>query len=104
MAIQGLPKGMTVSQMREEIAKGARFVVFEYTISVLIMTFKRGSDIHYIPAGEGTFGKSAPYTLLTLVAGWWGIPWGPVYSIMCLVTNLGGGKDVTKEIAGQFGQ
>lgn len=36
------------------------------------------------------------YTLLTLVAGWWGIHWGPIYSLQCLGTNLGGGKDGTE--------
>ena len=93
---------MTITQMKDEVAQGARFVVFQYTVSVLIMTFKRGSDIHYIRPGESTMGKSLPFTLLTLVAGWWGIPWGPIYSIMCLASNLGGGKDVTKEILAQF--
>lgn len=39
-----------------------------------------------------------PYTMLTLFVGWWGIPWGPIYTIMCLATNLGGGKDVTSEV------
>lgn len=98
MAIQGLPQGMTVAQMHEEVSKGAKFVVFQYTISILVMTFKRGSDVFYIAPGESAFGKGLPYTMLTLVAGWWGIPWGPIYSIMCLVTNLGGGKDVTNEV------
>jgi hypothetical protein len=39
-----------------------------------------------------------PWTLLTIVLGWWGIPWGPVYSIQSLVVNLKGGKDVTAEV------
>ena len=29
---------------------------------------------------------------------WWGIPWGPIYTVGCLSTNLKGGKDVTDEI------
>jgi hypothetical protein len=39
-----------------------------------------------------------PLTLLTILLGWWGIPWGPVYSIQSLVVNLKGGKDVTTEV------
>lgn len=30
-------------------------------------------------------------TFLTLVLGWWGIPWGPIYSIQALFRNLTGG-------------
>lgn len=88
---------MSDALIREEVGKGAKFVVFEYAISILIMTFKRSSDVHFIRAGEGTFGKALPYTALTLFAGWWGIPWGPIYSVMALVTNLGGGRDVTAQ-------
>jgi len=44
-------------------------------------------------------GKGMGFTLLTLVAGWWGFPWGPIYSVQSIYSNLSGGKDVTKEIA-----
>jgi hypothetical protein len=40
-----------------------------------------------------------PWTLLTLVMGWWGIPWGPIRSVQSLWTNLKGGVDVTAEVA-----
>jgi hypothetical protein len=38
------------------------------------------------------------YAAITLVMGWWGIPWGPIFSITSLVTDFGGGKDVTQEV------
>lgn len=98
MAIAGLPEGTTVGQVQAQVAQGGRFVVFEYTISILIMTFKRGSGLQWIPPGESTFVRALPYTLLTCVAGWWGFPWGPIYSIMTLATNLRGGRDVTAEV------
>ena len=91
-------EGMSDAEIRELVDQGAKFVYFEYAISVLIMSFKRGSDIHFIRPGEGTFGKSIMYSLITLCFGWWGIPWGPIYSFMALFTNFTGGKDVTDEI------
>ena len=97
MAIQGLGN-MTGAELHEEVQKGGRFVVFSYCISILIMTFRRSSDIHFIRAGEGTFGKSLPYTALSLALGWWGIPWGFIYTPMALFQNLSGGKDVTAEV------
>lgn len=102
MGIKGLPEGTSVAQVRELVQQGGRFVVFEYAISILIMSFKRGSELHWIPPGGSAAGASLPYTLLTLVAGWWGIPWGPIYSFMALVTNLGGGRDVTQEVLGNI--
>ena len=96
-AIQGL-EGMTNEDLARELDRGGKFVVFEYTISIIVMTFKRASSVRFVRAGEGTFGASLPYSLLTLVFGWWGIPWGPIYSIMSLVSNLGGGKDVTGDV------
>ncbi|HCL57279.1 MAG TPA: hypothetical protein DHW82_09770 [Spirochaetia bacterium] len=97
MKILGL-NNMSVNEMNHELEKGARFVVFEFCISVLIMTFRRSSDIYFIRNGENTFLKSLQYTLLTFLMGWWGVPWGPIYSIGSLVTNFKGGKDITREV------
>ena len=97
MQINGL-ENISPQQLSQEVMRGGKFVVFEYCISLLIITFKQPSSVHYIRPGEGTFGKSVTYTILTLLAGWWGFPWGPIYTIAALVTNLGGGKDVTWEI------
>jgi|GEM_PF-346080 len=89
---------LTVEELHEQIEDGAKFVVYQYCISIIVMTFLRSSEIHFIRAGEGRFGPGVGFSALTFFAGWWGIPWGPIYSIMALATNLGGGKDVTEEI------
>ena len=39
-----------------------------------------------------------PYTLLSAVLGWWGIPWGPIYTVQSIASNIKGGKDVTQQI------
>ena len=91
-------EGLSVDDINNELSKGAKFVVFEYCYSIIIMTFKRGSDIYFVKAGESTIKHSIGYTLITLLFGWWGIPWGPIYSIGALYSNLSGGKDVTQEV------
>jgi hypothetical protein len=93
---------MSGEDLARELDRGGKFVVFQYTISIVIMTFKRSSSIRFVKAGEGTFAASLPYTLLTLFLGWWGIPWGPIYSIAALFSNLSGGKDVTSEVLGSL--
>lgn len=97
MAISGL-EGLSDQEVNAQLANGARFVVFSYTFSLLVVTFKRSSPIFFIRSGEGTFTKALPYTLISLVFGWWGFPWGFIYTPMSLATNLGGGKDVTAQL------
>jgi len=97
MKINGI-EGMSPDQLDLELKRGGKFVIFLYTISVLVMTFRRGSDVYFVRQGESEVGRGVAYTLLTLVAGWWGIPWGPIYSIGSIFTNLSGGKDVTNEV------
>jgi len=99
--IEGIA-GMTAEQVRFEVQRGARFVLFQYCISVLILTFRRPSDIYLIRAEESAVVKGLPFSLLTLLLGWWGIPWGPIYSVQSLITNFGGGKNVTAEIMDGF--
>jgi len=73
--------GLTEEQVNLELSNGARFVVFQYCISIVVMTFKRGSDVYFIRADESSAKHSVGFTLLTFVLGWWGIPWGPIYTV-----------------------
>jgi len=41
--------------------------------------------------------------MTTLLAGWWGIPWGPIFSIAALTRNAQGGHDVTSLVLEQIG-
>lgn len=97
MEIVGID-GLTDQQVRREVANGAKFVVFLYTVSVLVMTFKRSSDIYFVRPGESPLGPRLGFSLLTLLAGWWGIPWGPIYSLESLWVNASGGRDVTAQV------
>ncbi len=99
MQIKGV-ENMTKDQLAQEVAKGGKFVIYQYAISVIILSFKQGSDIYFVRSTENAVAKGLPFTLLTLVAGWWGIPFGPIFSAMALFNNLRGGKDVTKEVMG----
>ena len=89
---------MSHAQIAEAVEQGGKFVIYEYCLSVLVMTFKRPSDIYFVPAGSSRVGKVAGYIVLSLLGGWWGIPWGPIYTIGSLFTNLRGGRDVTNEV------
>jgi hypothetical protein len=96
--IVGLEEIQTSGHLQSEIQQGAKFVMFQYCISLLIITFKRFSNIYFVRPGENPIMKGLPCSLLSLFLGWWGIPWGPIYTVQALWVNFSGGKDVTREI------
>jgi hypothetical protein len=81
-----------------ELDRGAKLVIYQYVISLVVVTFRRNSPLQLVPAGSSAAGKSLPWTLLTLVLGWWGIPFGFIYTPMVLYKNLKGGADVTPAV------
>ena len=95
-------EGLTTQDVLSEIEKGAKFVIYTYCISIIVMTFKRSSDIYFIKSGEGSVGKGVSFTIVSMIFGWWGIPWGPIYTIGALVTNFSGGKDITDAVKVQL--
>lgn len=97
MKILGI-EDMSTSQVNDELKRGGKFVVFPYCISIGVMSFKRSSNVHFVPAGERAAGKRAAFTGLSLLLGWWGIPWGPIWTIQTAYNNLSGGVDVTANV------
>lgn len=100
MTIKGI-EGLSADQIKQELRNGGKFVIYQYCISALIMTFKRGSNVYFIRSSESAFVKGLGYTLLSLAFGWWGIPWRPIYTIGSIFTNCKGGKDVTQQVRGE---
>ena len=97
MKIKGLD-GMTTERLKFEVQHGGRFVIFEYCISIVVLSFKRVSGIHFIKAEESALKKGAAFSLISLLCGWWGIPWGPIWTISTVVTNSRGGRDITPQV------
>src|SRR5437588_10947549 len=78
--IKGI-EGMQPDQINFELQRGAKFVIYTYCVSILVMTFKRGSPVHFVRSGESAVTKGLPYSLISLLLGWWGIPWGPIWTV-----------------------
>ncbi len=102
MKIIGLQGLNDPQSIRAEVDRGARFVIYLYCVSIVFMTFKRSSDIHFVRPGQSAVARGLPCTLISLLCGWWGIPWGLVYTIEALIKNLGGGTDVTDAVLAQI--
>jgi hypothetical protein len=95
-------EGLTVSDIRCMVDQGGKFVIFPYTVSIVIATFKRSSSIYFIRPDESAFKHSYKHILVNSTLGWWGIPWGPIYTIGSLYHQLNGGKDITDEVLGHL--
>jgi hypothetical protein len=90
--------GLTAKEIQEEVSKGGKFVIYQYCISIIVMTFKRPSDIYFIRHDQNPVMAGLKYSAISLFLGWWGIPWGPIYTIGSFGRNFGGGKDLTHQV------
>ncbi|SRR6266404_3253934 len=96
--------GLTPENLQLELQRGGKFVFYQYCISILVMTFKRSSGVYFIRGGKSTIKPGLGFTILSLVLGWWGIPWGPIWTISTTVTNCTGGRDVTPKVMAALNQ
>jgi hypothetical protein len=96
--IVGMEDIKSGGELGQELQQGGKFVIYQYCISILILTFRRSSNVYFIRHEENPVVKGLPFTFLSLVLGWWGIPWGPIYTVQSIWVNFKGGRDVTKEV------
>jgi hypothetical protein len=97
MRVHGIDN-LTFGELHAELEGGGRFVCYEYCISLLVVTLRRPTDAYLLRAHELGVWRGLPFTLISLLLGWWGIPWGVLYTPLTLVTNLSGGRDVTADV------
>jgi hypothetical protein len=91
-------EGLSVEDVISEVNFGARFVVFYECFSAFIYSKKTPSNVYFIRAGEKISKYQIRHSLRTLILGWWGIPWGIIWTVSCLWTNFSGGIDVTQDL------
>jgi len=90
--------GLSLNELQFEVNRGARFIIYSYCISAVVVTFKRPTGIVFVKANENAAAKSLPYTLMTFALGWWGFPWGLIRTPEVIYKNLKGGTDVTSAV------
>lgn len=85
-------------ELNNELKLGGKYVVYTYAISIVVMTFRRSSKrVYFIKHDESAIKHGWPYLLISLFLGWWGIPFGPIYTIQSIYYAFCG-KDVTREV------
>ncbi|MBO4530915.1 MAG: hypothetical protein J5767_09805 [Paludibacteraceae bacterium] len=95
--IKGIEEGLTDEEINKELELGGKFIHFQYTISIVVMTFKLNSKLYFLKTNESAIKYGYKYLLISLILGWWGIPWGPLYTIQSIKIAFTG-KDVTNDL------
>ncbi|MEY4489649.1 MAG: hypothetical protein RIQ79_2157 [Verrucomicrobiota bacterium] len=76
-----------------KITEGHRLVSYPFCVSILILTFRRSSDVYLLKPGENGRSLAFGYGAISFLLGWWGIPWGPIYTVVSISECISGGKD-----------
>ena len=90
---------LTLEKLQIEINNGSKFIVFQYCISLIfVVTLRRFSTAFLIKPNTSISKYKINYNIITILFGWWGFTWGPIYSVKSLSLNRKGGLDITKDI------
>ena len=70
-----------------------RRVRFEVCASVVLATLRWQTDPRDTRSAWHRLWLGLPFTLVSLLLGPWGVPWGPIGTAAAVWTNLTGGAD-----------
>lgn len=90
------PEGKSKQRLVGAIQSGYRVVRYPYVVSFIFITLRLQSPPYLVPPNDRSSGPGK-YSLLSMFAGWWGIPFGPIYTLQALASVNNGGKDVSDE-------
>ena len=96
MKVRGI-EHMTLGELVDQVKQGGRFVVFHWSVGMVVKTWQRPSAIRFVRPGRRA-GRGFWQTIGTLVTGWWAVPFGPRATIACVKENLRGGRDITASV------
>lgn len=70
------------------------WVQYPYCISLCVISFRRYSAPVLVRHGQSRIFKGLPYLCLSLFFGWWGFPFGLIFTPICLAQTLAGGTEL----------
>ena len=85
-------------ELRTRVEAGARCVRFEFCFSLLFVTVRRQSHVYLTHSWQQRYLCGLWYSVLSLLLGPWGIPWGLLWTLWAVWVNTTGGVDCTSEV------
>jgi hypothetical protein len=88
-----------IEEINDLIKKGAKFISYQYIVSVpIFMPNRIFSKLYFIQPYEKSSKYAFKYNLISFLLGLWGLPFGPPVMIKTFILNLKGGVDLTEEV------
>lgn len=84
------------------ILPNTRFIQYDAVISFAIFNVVHSSRL-YIKGSRSSRIYGLLYTLITVLFGWWSLPWGPILTIKVLIFNIFGRSSISVHDIIQFG-
>jgi hypothetical protein len=85
-------------ELRTRLEAGAKCVRFEWCFSLIFVTVRRQSPVYLTYSWQQRYLRGLWYSLLALLLGPWGVPWGLLWVPWAVWVNTTGGVDCTHEI------
>ncbi|MCE9563607.1 MAG: hypothetical protein K8U57_16315 [Planctomycetes bacterium] len=85
-------------EIRTKVADGAKLVRFEFCVSALVFTIRRQSPVYLTLSWQERYLRGIWYSLVALLLGPWGVPYGVIWTPRAIWVNLTGGVDATSEV------
>lgn len=80
-------------------SNGGAFVTYQWIIPTpIIKPVRRLSKVYFIPKEMKKSTYASQFNLISLIIGWWGLPYGPLEVYNSIVLNNKGGIDVTDDV------
>ncbi len=84
------------------VQAGHRYYIIPYVFSVVVLTFRRNmGGVREVSDHNWPVMPLVGAALVTSLFGWWGFPWGIIFSIGALGRLWNGGRDVTFQMLQQ---
>lgn len=78
---------------------GGAFITYQWLIPIpVFFPIRRLSKVYFIPNGMKKSKYAKKFNIITLLIGWWGVPWGPFAVYKTIGLNNSGGIDVTDDV------
>ena len=95
---------LSFDELQLKLQEGGRFVCYSVVVSAVVLTSRQATEIYFQRADRYSPAARWVSTLFTFLFGWWGFPWGIIYTPGALLRNLQGGIDVSDEVVATIEQ
>lgn len=90
------------SELAELQTKGYKLISYDYVISIIVLSFRLQAQIKIEDSSIiKRFLWGIPFTAISIVLGWWGLPWGLIYTPFAIFKNTLGGINVLETEIGE---